>query len=230
MSHFLNPGEIWIDYTYDELKALQPPQKKYDATCIVTYQTHRKTYTDRIRFLQHFMPKFPDCHLFGRLSKFFKEDSILKNYYKGPLGNDHFNGFIGEHLSGKNILLDYRYAIDFDQGPTENYICERFLDSMLLWAMPIYYGSTNVEKYFPENSFRYVDISSEDPKVIEQEVKKVIDIVNSDFREKHIADIAKARELILDKYQAFAMVHDIINNLDYYVKEWNRIKAGRLSK
>jgi len=221
---------MWINYTYDELKAMQPPKKKHDLTCIVTYQTHRKTYTDRIRFLQHFMPQYPECHLYGRLSKFFKEDPILKNYYKGPLGYDNYDHYAGDHLSGKNILSDYRYALDFDQGPAQNNPCERFYDSMLLWAMPIYYGTMNMEKYFPENSFRYVDIRSEDPKVIEQEVKKVIDIVNSDFREKNISAMAEARELMLDKYQTFAMVHDIINNLDYYVKEWNRIKNGRLSK
>jgi len=229
LSHFLSPAEVWINYTYDELKAMQPVQKKHNLACIMTYQTHRKTYSDRIRFMQHFMPQYPQCHLYGRLSKFFKEDPLLKDHYKGPLGYDNYDHYAGDHLSGKNILIDYRYSLEYDQGPTENYLCERFHDALLLWTMPIYYGSTNVEKYFPKNSFRYVDISSEDPEQIDKEVKKVIKITDSDYREKNISAIAEARDLILDKYQTFAYVHDIVNNIDSYITEWERIKQGRLS-
>ena len=230
LTHFLCPGEIWIDYTYDELKALKPPEKKYDLNCMVTYQKMKKTYADRFKFLYRFLPKFPKCHLFGRPSKLFKEDKALTPYYKGPLANDGYDAYVGEHLSGKNVLIDYRYSLDFDLGPTINYVSERFYDSMLLWTMPIYFGSTNVEKFFPKDSFRYVDIDTDDPKELEAEVKKVINTVNSDFREKHLKAMAEARNLMLDKYQAFAYIHEIVNNIDYYVKEWNRIKEGRLSK
>jgi len=196
---------------------------------MVTYQKHRKTYSDRFKFLYKFLPKYPDCHLYGRPSKLYKEDNLLTPYYKGPLGNDGYDAFVGEHLSGKNALIDYRYSLDFDQGPTTNYICERFYDSMLLWSMPIYYGSTNVEEFFPKDSFRYVNIETDDPIELEKEIQKVIKTVNSDFIENHIKAMARARELMLDKYQAFAYIHEVVNNIDYYIKKWNFIKANKLS-
>lgn len=224
LSHYLNPGEVWIDYTYDELKVLQPPTKKYDLACIVTYQDSKKTYRDRIEFLHQFMPNYFNCHLYGRKSERFLSDPILKNHYKGFLGYDGYDQFAGEHLSGKNILLDYRYSLEFDQGPTTNYICERFYDAMLLWTMPIYFGSINVEKYFPSDSFRYVNITLENPIDIMNEVDRIIEIVSSKFYEKNIEAMSKARELILEKYQVWAMVHKIVNNIDYYVNKWEEIR------
>ncbi|KKN19674.1 hypothetical protein LCGC14_0943420 [marine sediment metagenome] len=212
----LNPGELWIDYTYDELINLQPSKKNKDLCCITTYQTHRKYYTDRIRFMQNFMPRYTNCDLFGKPSEKFKTDSILKNYYKKFLGRDDHKKVIGTYISGKNILVNYRYSLEFDQGWTVNCINERFYDAMLLWTMPIYFGAKNVEEFYPINSFRYVDISKND---LHEEINKVITLVNSNFREEHIEDIREARELILNRYLTFPYIHYIINNLDKYIKK-----------
>jgi len=47
----LNAGEWWLDYTYDELTAMKPPTKTKDLACIMTYQTHRPLYTQRVNFM-----------------------------------------------------------------------------------------------------------------------------------------------------------------------------------
>jgi len=219
LNKYFNLSEVWIDYTYDELIKLQPPKKIKDLVCIVTYQTHKLTYTNRIRFLHEFCPKYPNIALYGRPSKLFKEDNILNKYYMGYLGDDTQKMVIGSYVSGKNILINYRYSLEFDLGKTYNYVTERFNDALLLWTMPIYFGSDNVEKFFPTNCFRYVDIFKED---LTEEINNTITTINSDFREEHIKDIAEARDLILNKYHTFAKVHEIINNLDKYKKEQGR--------
>ena len=213
---YLNPGEVWIDYTYDELIKLPPSIKKHDLCCITTYQTHRQMYIDRIKFMMKFYKYSENCHLYGRPPEKFLKNKVLNPHYKSYLGRGDDTMSIGTYVSGKNILLDYRYSLEFDQGKTVNYVSERFYDSMLLWAMPIYFGSINVEEFYPGNSFRYVDISIQDSTL---EVQKVMEIIKSNFREEHMEDIAIARELILNKYLTFPYVHNIINNLDKYIKK-----------
>jgi hypothetical protein len=217
LSTYLNPGDWWIDYDYDALIGLPNPLKRSNLACIMTYQPTKETYIDRIKFMEIFTPIYPEVDIYGRPSEGFKNNSILSNNYRGVLGNEKYQAYKTDHLTGKNILKDYRYSLEYDIGPTKNYICERFYDAILLWTMPIYYGSINTHKYLPENSFRYVNIENQTP----EEARKVIDIVNSDFREQHIKDIAEARDLILNKYQTWAYTHDVVNNIEMY-KEKNR--------
>ena len=218
---YLNPGEVWIDYTYDELMALQPPKKKHNLACITTRHTKMQTYLDRIMFLHSFLPQYPGCHLYGRPQAAFEGDEIYAKCYKGALGNDEPKPKAIDHITGKNVLIDYRYSLEFDQkADSSYYICERFYDAMLLWTLPLYYGTKCVEKFFPENSFRYINIETRDELGSLRDAKAAVDIVNSDFREMHIKDMAEARMLMLNKYQVWPMLEERINNIDYYVNEW----------
>jgi len=214
LSDYLNPGEWWIKHSYDELMALQPPKKTKKMICIMTYQTSYSVYLQRIYFMRKFVQKYSDFEMFGRPEKKYRTDSAFNKVYKGALGNNIFDAYKGEHIIGKERLIDYRYSLDFDQGKTKNYFSERFYDAMLLWAMPIYFGSSNVHKFVPENSFRYVDIDNLDG----SEIDKVIKIINSDFREKNLEAMKEARYLLLNKWQTFPYIHHIVNNIGDYVK------------
>jgi hypothetical protein len=70
--------------------------------------------------------------------------------------------------------------------------------------MPLYWGSTNLQEYLPENSFRYVDINGPG--------KDILEISKSSFREDNIEAIGEARQLLLNKYQIFARAHEYISN------------------
>ena len=224
LSHYLNPGEWWISHDYDTLKAMKPPTKEKDLTCIVTYQDGVKsTYDDRIHFNEIFMPMYGKCDLYGRPENKFVNNGRLSPSYKGVLGKEQYNGYIGEHIPGKDILQKYRYSLEYDIGPTHNYICERFYDAMLLWTMPIYYGSVNTHEFVPENSFRYVNIE----KHTAEEAQKVIDIVNSNFREKNITAMTEARNLLLDRWNTWAYTYEVVSNIDKYIKKWDIIKNDK---
>lgn len=216
LEKYLNPAEWWIDYDYDTLVKLPPPKKSKDLFCAVTYQDSRPTYTHRREFLSRYMQVSHNIDLYGRPKVKFENDELRK-IYKGVLGFDNYDIHKNDHTKGKEVIADYRYSLEFDMGPTTNYICERFYDAILLWTFPIYYGSTNVEQYFPKNSFRYVNIAENNM----GETKKVLELVNSDFREQHMDDLAQARDLALHKYSTFARVHEIVNNLDRYTKKDN---------
>lgn len=209
-------GEWWLKADYDELSKLQPLKKTKDLTCILSDTRVFDYHKRRIQFMVEFCNKHPTrVDLYGRI-RIQDGESSLHNSYKGELGVpctpfDYMN----HYWYGKRRALEpYRYSLEFDMGRSpemgicENYFSERFFDSMLLWTMPIYYGGTNIKKYLPPDSFRYIDIFNPN-----HSPDYVMDIVNSDFREKHISDIAEARNLLLNKWQLWPRLWSIIHKL-----------------
>ena len=218
----LNLGEWWISYDYDFLSTLQPPTKSKNLISITTYHIERNkpTYQHRIAFLEEYVQLSKDIDIYGRQEDRFRANPIFKDTYRGVAGygvNCDYRA--GEHIIGKDIEIDYRYALDFDHGrmgdglPVKHYFSERFYDSMLLWTMPLYFGSDNADVYLPKHSFRYVNIVPNGVITLKSEVQKAIDIVNSDFREKHLSDMAEARHLLLNKYQLWPYVYEAIKRL-----------------
>lgn len=218
---FLNLGEWWISYDYDTLKKLEPPKKTKNVLSISTYNSYpdKPTYQHRIRFLEKYSELSDDIDIYGRQEERFRNNPKFIKTYRGVAGNGvNCNYLLGEHIIGKDIEIDYRYALDFDHGrdgdgkPVKNYFSERFYDSLLLWTMPIYFGCDNVHSFLPENSFRYIDISGTDEEV-KKEADKALSIIKSDFREQNLAAMKEARELLLDKYQTWAYTYNIIKSL-----------------
>ena len=76
------------------------------------------------------------------------------------------------------------------------------------WTIPIYWGCKNIDIYFPKDCYYYIDINDENS------VDKVIEIINTPITEKNIKALEKARELILEKYNVWDIVNDIVK--EYY--------------
>ena len=89
-----------------------------------------------------------------------------------------------------------------------------------MWCLPLCWGSNNIHEFLPENSFRYVDIEN----YSSGEITKAIDVLESNFREYHIKDIEIARDLMLNKYQMFPYMYNVIKNLDKFKTTNNAIK------
>lgn len=211
---YVNPGEWWITNSYDQLMALQPPIKNNRLLCVCTGHTHTPMYRQRLTFLEEYCTKHKDLVLYGRPQENYVTRTKLLPYYKGALGNKHPDGTKGEHLVGKEeVLLNSRYSLEFDVGPTINYFSERFYDALLLWAMPIYFGSNNVHNFMPAGSFRYFDQANLN------DVNEVHNIANSNIREDNLGIITHARDLLLNKYQMWAMVHHVVNNIGDYRRD-----------
>lgn len=205
LDQYLNPGEWWISHDYDTLTNMHPPFKTKGTACIMTYQTHNDMYAQRPKFIGE-LAKYCTFDLYGRPEEKFKADSNLVQHYKGSLGKNVPNGMLGEHLIGKEILIDYTYTIEIDVGPTINYFSERFYDSMLLWCMPVYFGSDNIHQWLPPEAFHYFDIEDLN------DVHKIKDIINSDSWAQNLHKISHARDLLLNKYQLWAYCYNIVTN------------------
>lgn len=208
-----NLGEWWIDYSYDELTRLEAPNKKKQLACIMTHQTHNAMYNQRLVFMRNLITHWGNLayenilDMYGRPEEKFRQEALFNNYYKGSLGFNSPDGYMGNHKTGKNLLIDYRYSLEFDVGPTKNYVSERFYDSLLLWCMPIYFGSTNVHEYFPKDSFVNINLFEDG------DIYRVINTVGSNHREVNLNAIAEARDLLLNKYQTWPAVYNILKGL-----------------
>lgn len=136
----------------------------------------------------------------------------LGDMYKGTLGG----GMGRSSKSNQSILLknttkwdgleSYKYSIAIENSCLENYFSEKFTDCILAWTIPIYYGCPNIDKYFSNDCYYWLDINSSNCFI---ELEKIL---NTPITEKQIRAIEKARDLILNKHNVWNVVNDIIEN------------------
>lgn len=189
--------EWWINYDYDYLSNLKPMVKTKLLGTIVSDANTVKSHNLRRQYLERFCNMYPNqLDIYGRIIAW----GSLVSHYKGVCGQT--NKAIGDYWSGKETVYEqYKYMLEFD-SIGKYYFSERVLDCMLLWAMPIYWGGLNVHLVLPENSFRYFNIDGNG--------EDIIDIINSNFYEEHLDDLAKARNILLNEQQLWAKIHKAI--------------------
>jgi|LakMenEpi03Aug12_release.lakeMendotaPanAssembly.Ray.scaffolds.fasta_scaffold15956_9 hypothetical protein len=95
----------------------------------------------------------------------------------------------------------YRYHIAIENHRCDHHWTEKISDAFLGWSLPLYYGCTNLRDYFPEESFIEIDINDFD-----DTVGLIQNLLLSDEYEKRLPAILKARDLVLNKYNLFAVV------------------------
>ena len=198
-------GEWWLKYDYDYLSALKPMRKPKQIGAIVSDATSQDYHKKRIAWLQRFTDR-PDLISFDLYGRIKPRTVNMQKFYKGPCGSydprGHASSGGNDHMCGKEeVYEEHVYMIEFD-ATGANYFSERVFDCLLLWAMPIYWGGAGLHKYIPAESFRYLDIggSGDDVKAI----------LNEHPYDKALPYIAKARDLLLNKYQIWARCHEAI--------------------
>jgi hypothetical protein len=79
--------------------------------------------------------------------------------------------------------------------------------------MPLYYGATNIAKYFPSDSFVWIDM--EDPHT----PRRIAEIVRSDLAERNRDAIAEARRRVLEEHQLFPRISRLIaDDINHRIK------------
>ena len=155
-----------------------------------TKHNHRYNYIKRLFATE------PDINLYGR----GHDRNYHGDAYKGELNYDIFCKFKG--------LVDYEFSIVLENSKQKNYWTEKLADAYLSWCMPIYWGCPNISDYFPKNSFRLIDIESEDPLI------DINDIINKPLTEMEIEALRKARRLILEKYNIWEIINNKIDEIE----------------
>lgn len=186
--------------TYDHFVNIDYYEKTKLLSSITSMKTHTPGSKQRVEFLRNFCKKYPNkIDVYGGWW-----DNSLGASYKGELA-----WFRSKHDNDENTKYvghkDYKYSLCFENTSTINYFSEKFTDCILSWTIPIYWGCSNLDKYFPKDSYYYIDIYDENA------YEKVIEIINKPITQKNIDALKEARELILNKYNIWATIENIIN-------------------
>ncbi len=185
------PALPWhVDKSYDFLKKCRRAKKPFKLSCIASNKKDFQGQRLRMKFLEKTKEKLP-IDIFG------KGINPIKDKWDG--------------------LYPYRYSLVIENFKGQNYWSEKLADSFLAWTMPIYYGCTNIDDYFPKGSLVRIDIN--DPDAID----KIRQVISTDRWYKSRDAIAQARKLVLEKYQLFPFIASKI-------KEWEREKKNKSRK
>jgi hypothetical protein len=178
-----HPAMPWgVGLSYDELMAAEIPRKNAGVSWIASNLTFLPGHRLRAA-LRHTLesPQAPPVDLFGR-------------------------GILGVPRKW-DALAPYRYSLAIENASEPDLWTEKIADCFLSWTVPLYYGCTNPERYFPEESF--IRVNPADPGSVAGRIR---DILARDEWERRLPALEAARRLVLEKYQLFPFLADAIRN------------------
>lgn len=94
-------------------------------------------------------------------------------------------------------VAPYEYSIAYENTVADYYFTEKLMDCLVAETIPLYYGTSNIHRFFPEKSVILID--PDDPKV----AHKILDIINFDDRSVRLPALEEAKHLVLFKYNIF---------------------------
>ncbi len=126
---------------------------------------------------------------------------------------DYFGDQIDIYGRGINPINDkwgaiapYKYHVVIENDYIDDYWTEKLADVYLAGAFPFYYGCPNLNNYFPNDSYRPIDIGNFEQSILTIEH----DLKNSKW-ETSYPSIIESRKLVLDKYNLFATISRYCN-------------------
>lgn len=129
-----------------------------------------------------------------------------------------------------DVLAHSRYAIAVENQFGSNYWTEKIADCWLAGSLPFYYGCSNLEKYFPSDSFVRIDLDdfSGSARIIRR-------IVDSGEYENRLPAIREARDLVLNRYQFFPFMANELSGrcksspaVTHHLSSYRQTSFGRM--
>lgn len=200
-SHPMVPWHINRDY--DFLSSAAMPRKTGDISWITSTKTILAGHKKRMAFLDNISGKIPGLDLLGTEVHHIVNPAVRRQ----NADKQKELGFtiVEDKWAG---LAPYRYSLAIENFCGPDYWTEKIADCFLAWTLPIYYGCTNLEAYFPAESFIRIDIDKPG------EAREIIrQAINGDAWQKRLPAITKARELVLNKYQLFPSITRYIKTI-----------------
>lgn len=182
--HFLT-GKSW-----DFLHAAPPPSKSITLGIIASDLESLDGHKARLRFLEEIDASDIDCVIWGRGDK-------LKRFRK-------YKGFA---LNKWDVHSICRYSIVIENCVSPLYWSEKVADALLGYSLPLYYGSRELERFLPHDSFIPVNINQSDC------IEVIREILRSDPYENRLPAIKEARRQLLEKENLYAFLDHELESL-----------------
>lgn len=204
-----HPALPWhVNRNFDELTSCAMPEKKRSLSWVVGNCRDLPGHLKRYAFLSSIQAeKTLDIDLFGRAVCYIE---------------DKWDG-----------LADYRYSIAAENTVWPDYWTEKIADCFLSWTIPFYYGCTNLEEYFPADSFIRINI---------EKPAEAIETINRVLREddwgRRLPALEEARRRVLYEYQIFPVLANIMKSestidlpkIDRTVPAYKRSASTRINR
>lgn len=190
----------FLGKNYDYLKALPLPKKSNKLSIIMSSKDFgHLDYAARIKFVKELIKRYPnDVDLYG----FGWNAKEMGPAYKGQLSNYHGHISNPEHTKF-HALEGYEYTICIENTSKKNYFTEKLTDAYLCYSFPIYYGCTNINEYFDEDTYMKIDIH--DFNSIERIMDRIKEAPN-------YTKLTAMRERVLEKYNIWPSIERIIQS------------------
>jgi hypothetical protein len=195
---------------YDNLKSMTVGSlnKSKLVSVISSSKEYTKGHRNRIYFVKHLLNRFGDQVDFYGQGFFAIEDKW-------------------------EAIAPYKYHIVLENSSVPHYFTEKLSDAFLGWSYPIYYGCPNIFDYFPRHSLAEINILD-----LDQVVDTIEKVIDTDTFEERMPDIERARNLVLDRYNLFALVAEYSKailgkektQVNLYPESYNMNLASRVKK
>jgi hypothetical protein len=169
----------YIDKSYDELKALGVPEKTKNISWITSNKSLYPGHRERMGFIEFIQQSGLDIDIYGKGIR--------------PI-DDKWDG-----------QAPYKYSLVVENSSSPDYWTEKLADSYLAYCLPIYYGCTNIDDYFPSDAYIRIDIHKP-----EEALRIIQNAINNNEWEKRLDAIKKSRELVLDTYNFFPYIANLM--------------------
>ncbi len=166
---------------YDELSSIKSANKTKLISIVFSDKNFTKGHIKRIEFVKK-----------------------LKEYFGDKL--DVFGIGFNEVEDKWDALSPYKYAVVVENSSYDDYWTEKLSDAYLSFCYPIYYGCKNIDRYFDKDAMMVIDIND-----LRGSVEKIEKAMSENYYERYYEKIIEARELVLNKYNIFALMSDFVN-------------------
>ena len=188
-SHNANPW--FLGKSFDELSAMTPSNKTKDICVISSNRTKIQGHRNRLDFIEKLKQHFGNSlHVYG----------------KG----------INEFDDKWDVLRNYKYSIVIENDYCEDWVTEKYFDSLYSNTLAFYYGCPNLENYVDSRAFIRIDI---------HETGKAIEIIeqsmNNDEYSKRTEILQMEKLKSLSRDQFFPFIVTILNTFDPTLKKKN---------
>jgi hypothetical protein len=160
---------------YDRFAGMAAVQKTALMSVIVSDQAYYPGHRDRLKFVEALKRKWGDD-----LHVFGRGTNPIRDKFEA--------------------IAPYKYNIALENSVVPHYWTEKLADALLSFAYPIYWGCPNIYEYFPAGSLTTIDVTN-----IDQALAIIDDVVSGDLATANPRALAKARELVLTRYNIFEL-------------------------
>ncbi len=165
---------------------------------------------------------------------------ISKEHYQRFKFVQELSKIMGPHLkvygrgsnpvSDKNLVLgNYRYHLALENNSQDDYWSEKLADPIIALNKVFYYGAPNIDKYFPEQVVKLIDINNP-----LGTAEMLISAIENRIWENDLEAIMQAKHEILGKYNFVNLISNLYFDTSVksrrYIHRDFRLKPTRLIK